>query len=122
MKVENPNKENVGKISDLIFDDQNRIVGAVLSVGGFLGIGDKHVGLAWNELKIQDSAKEPVAVVSLTKDQLKSAPEFKTQADLQAQQEAERKKLEHPTPPSGGTLGGGSSGMGTSGTGTSGTR
>jgi PRC-barrel domain len=110
MKVENPNKENVGKISDLIFDDQNRIVGAVLSVGGFLGIGDKHVGLAWNELRVQDSTKEPVAVVTLTKDQLKSAPEFKTQADLQAQQEAERRKLEQPAKPSGGTLGGGSSG------------
>jgi hypothetical protein len=108
MKVENPNKENVGKISDLIFDDQNRIVGAVVSVGGFLGIGDKHVGLAWNELKIQGD-REPVAVVTLTKDQLKSAPQFKTQADLQAQQEAERKKLEQPAKPA---MGGGSSGAG----------
>ncbi|MGE5146060.1 MAG: PRC-barrel domain-containing protein [Candidatus Eiseniibacteriota bacterium] len=110
MKVENPNKDKVGEISDLIFDDQDHIVGAVLSVGGFLGIGDKHVGLSWNELKFEGSGKEEVAVVTLTKDQLKSAPSFKTQADLQSQQEAERRKLERPATPSGGTLGGGSTG------------
>lgn len=116
MKVQNPQKENVGKVSDLILDDQNRIVGAVVSVGGFLGIGDKHVGLAWNELQVQGSGSDQVATVNLSKDQLKSAPSFKTQADVKADQEAERRKLEQPAKPSGGMGGGmGSSG----GTGTS---
>lgn len=108
MKVENPNKENVGKISNLILDDQNRVVGAVLSVGGFLGIGDKHVGLAWNDIKLQGSGKDQVAVVTLSKDQLKSAPAFKSQADLKSDQEAERRKLQQPSAPSGGAIGGSS--------------
>jgi hypothetical protein len=108
MKVQNPQKESIGKVSDLILDDQNRIVGAVLSVGGFLGIGDKHVALAWNELQVQGD-REPVAMVNLTKDQLKSAPAFKTLADMKSEQEAERRKLEQPSKPSGG-MGGGSSG------------
>jgi hypothetical protein len=116
MKVQNPQKENVGKVSDLILDDQNRIVGAVVSVGGFLGIGDKHVGLAWNELQVQGSGTDQVATVNLTKDQLKGAPAFKTQADVKSDQEAERRKLEQPSKPSGGMSGG--SGMG-GGTGTS---
>jgi sporulation protein YlmC with PRC-barrel domain len=118
MKVQNPQKESVGKVSDLILDDQNRIVGAVVSVGGFLGIGDKHVGLAWNELQVQGSGSDQVATVNLTKDQLKSAPSFKTQADVKSEQEAERRKLEQPSKPgggmSGGGMGGSSGGMGTS--------
>lgn len=108
MKVEGAQQENIGKVTDLIFDDQNRIVGAVLSVGGFLGIGEKRVGVAWNDLQIQEG-DTPVAKVTLTKDQLKSAPDFKTQADLKADQEAERRKTEQPSRPSGGMGGGGGS-------------
>jgi hypothetical protein len=121
MKVQNPQKENIGKVSDLILDDQNRIVGAVLSVGGFLGIGDKHVALAWNELQVQGTGNDQVATVNLSKDQLKSAPAFKTQADVKSDQEAERRKLEQPSK-GGGGMGGGAGGMsgGTSG-GTTGT-
>lgn len=112
MKLENAQKENIGKVTDLILDDQNRVVGAVLSVGGFLGIGDKHVALAWNELQIQGTGNDMVATVNLTKDQLKSAPAFKTQADVKSDQEAERRKMEQPS------KSGGSTGMG-GGTGTS---
>jgi hypothetical protein len=110
MKVQNPQKDSVGKVTDLILDDQNRVVGAVVSVGGFLGIGDKHVALAWNELQMQGSGSDQVATVNLTKDQLKSAPAFKTQADVKSDQEAERRKLEQPSKSSGG-MSGGASGM-----------
>lgn len=109
MKVESPKKEKIGTVKDLILDDQNRIVGAVLSVGGFLGIGEKNVAVAWNELQVQGSEGEQVAVVSLSKDQLTNAPEFKSQADLKAQQEAERRKLEQPSRPA---TGGSSTGTG----------
>jgi hypothetical protein len=109
MKVESAKKENIGKVSDLILDDQNRIVGAVLSVGGFLGVGAKHVAVAWNELQVQGSDADQIATVNLTKDQLQNAPEFKSQADLKAQQEAERRKLEQPSKP---TTGSGTTGMG----------
>ena len=101
-KVEGPNKENIGKISDLVLDDQNRVVAAVLSVGGFLGIGDKNVAVAWDELKIEKRDDEQVALVTLSKEQLKSAPEFKTQADIKSEHEAERRKVEQPSSGSGG--------------------
>jgi hypothetical protein len=109
MKVESPKKESIGKVSDLILDDQNRIVGAVLSVGGFLGVGAKNVAVSWNELQLQGSDTDQVATVNLTKEQLQNAPEFKSQADLKAQQEAERRKLEQPARPA---TGGGTTGMG----------
>jgi hypothetical protein len=44
-------EENVGEITALIVDDEQQIVGAVLSVGGFLGLGGKEVGVAWDELE-----------------------------------------------------------------------
>src|SRR5690606_2593824 len=65
MNVESMNKEKIGKVSDLLLDDQNRVIGAVLSVGGFLGNGEKNLAVAWYELQIQQSGDEPVAVVNL---------------------------------------------------------
>ena len=79
MSVKSTNDEDIGEVTDLILDDQNRVIGAVVSVGGFLGIGEKNVGVSWNEMQIREDGDQPVATVNLTKDQLTNAPEFKTQ-------------------------------------------
>lgn len=106
LTVQSNNKKSVGKVSDLLVDDQNRIIGAVLSVGGFLGIGEKKVAVAWNELQIQ-GGEDKIAVVDLSEEQLKSAPEFQSQADQRAAQEAERRKSapRSPAGPAGGAGG-----------------
>jgi sporulation protein YlmC with PRC-barrel domain len=50
--VYNLKGERLGKIEDLIIDKiSGRIVYAVLSFGGFLGIGDRHYPLPWPQLR-----------------------------------------------------------------------
>lgn len=46
------NDETIGSIDDLIIDKDGRIVGAVVGIGGFLGIGDKNVAVAWDALEV----------------------------------------------------------------------
>lgn len=71
-------RESVGTISQLIFDDSDAIAGAVVDVGGFLGLGAKPVGLQWSALE-QVRAEETVAfTTTLTREELENAPEFKT--------------------------------------------
>jgi sporulation protein YlmC with PRC-barrel domain len=97
--VRNPQDENVGKISDLVLDDKGSVTAAVISVGGFLGIGDKHVAVPWNEVKLQDGGRN--AVIAMSKDQLKSAPAFKTReaAEADSRSEAERSRAREQTTP-----------------------
>lgn len=77
--------ENVGKVSELLLDENDKIVGVVVDVGGFLGIAAKPVGLAWNGLSEEMSDGAVMLKTSLTREELEAAPEFKTLAAVQVE-------------------------------------
>ncbi len=71
--------ETVGDINDLVFTHQGRIVTVVLGVGGFLGMGEKNVGVTYESLSFKVGAKgERVIVVDVSKDALVKAVAYKT--------------------------------------------
>jgi hypothetical protein len=49
----NDQKQTIGTISDLLIDKDNKIAKAVLSVGGFLGVGSRLVAVPFTDLKIE---------------------------------------------------------------------
>lgn len=70
------NDEDVGNVEDLVIDRDGKIVAAVISVGGFLGIGEKDVAVSWNQLSITRDDDDIVIHVDATEEQLENAPEF----------------------------------------------
>jgi sporulation protein YlmC with PRC-barrel domain len=76
--VMNASGEKVGDVNDLVFDRTGRISTVVLGVGGFLGMGEKNVGIPYSAL-VYEVGKEGarIIVVALSRDALKEAPEFK---------------------------------------------
>jgi hypothetical protein len=70
-----------GKITDLLLDEQNHLAGAVMAVGGFLGLGTKKIALRWQDISIVDDER-PHAVLAVSEEELASAPDFKTLIDL----------------------------------------
>jgi sporulation protein YlmC with PRC-barrel domain len=76
--VHNTAGEIVGNVNDLVFDRQGRINAVVLGVGGFLGMGEKSVGIPFSALSINTGKNgERVVVVALSKQDLVQAPGFK---------------------------------------------
>src|ERR1700678_1047161 len=73
-KVVNPQNEDLGKIEDLIVDSSGRISYAVLSFGGFLGLGDKDFAIPFNAFAFD--AANSSAVLTCDKSLLKTAPGF----------------------------------------------
>ena len=73
----NGNSDNVGEIKDLVID-HGKLVGYVLSVGGFLGMGEHYVEVMPSSvaIKYDDSAKKWKAIINANKIELKAAPEF----------------------------------------------
>jgi sporulation protein YlmC with PRC-barrel domain len=64
----------VGQIEDVLVDlDQSTLVAVVLSVGGFLGIGEKRVVVPVSQIKVGPEAK---FTTDLTKEQITHAPAF----------------------------------------------
>jgi PRC-barrel domain len=74
-KVVNRQNEDLGKIEDVVLDaGAGRIAYAVLSFGGFLGMGDKYFAIPWNALSFNLADKQ--AVLNLDKKHLENAPGF----------------------------------------------
>ncbi|WP_341989153.1 PRC-barrel domain-containing protein [Azorhizobium sp. AG788] len=78
LNVMNGQKETVGEIKDLILA-QGQLSGYILSVGGFLGMGERYVIVRPSSVKItyNETDKKWTAMMDATKEQLKGAPEFK---------------------------------------------
>jgi hypothetical protein len=72
--VVNDNHDTIGKIDDLLVARQDRVLYAVLSVGGFLGVGSKLVAVPYQSLQISD---KDLVLPGGSKDALKALPEFK---------------------------------------------
>jgi len=78
--VYNADGENLGEIHDVMIDKRTgKVVYAVMSFGGFLGIGENYHPLPWATLTY-DTGKEGY-VVNLSKEQLKSGPTYAADAD-----------------------------------------
>ena len=73
--VVNPQNEDLGKIEHLMIDlGTGRIAYAVLSFGGFLGMGDKLFAIPWSALTVDTVEKR--FILKVDKELLKFAPGF----------------------------------------------
>lgn len=73
--VYNMKDENIGDIKDLMIDPNNaEVVYAVLSFGGFMGIGNKLFAIPLEALQFND--KEDTIRLDVSKEKLENAPSF----------------------------------------------
>jgi hypothetical protein len=74
-KVVNGEGKDLGTVEDLVIDSRDdRVAYAILSFGGFLGMGNKNFAIPWQALGFDVDNK--VAVLNIDQDRLKNAPGF----------------------------------------------
>ncbi|MDH2329092.1 PRC-barrel domain-containing protein [Cereibacter sp. SYSU M97828] len=75
--VYGPGDETVGSIGDLSIREAGEVRMAIIDVGGFLGIGTKHIAVPFNTLQFfRQGLTGPVhAHIGLSKDQVKDLPD-----------------------------------------------
>jgi len=66
--VENAQGENLGEINNVIINEKGDVVAAIIGVGGFLGIGEKNVGVPFDALEFR-AADPAEAREAKTKDE-----------------------------------------------------
>ena len=69
--------EDMGRIIDVIIDRSARVRAAVIDFGGFLGVGNRQIAVAWNAIRMPSQDKPGALVVDFTRDQLRVAPAYK---------------------------------------------
>jgi hypothetical protein len=57
--VTNSQGETLGDINDIIIDEQGKVVAVIIGVGGFLGLGEKNVGVRYTSLKFEPIPESP---------------------------------------------------------------
>ncbi len=74
-RVRNSAGEDLGKIEEIMLDvPSGRVAYAVLSFGGFLGIGNKLFAIPWEALTVDEGSHE--FILNLDKQRLENAPGF----------------------------------------------
>ena len=77
-KVQNTAGEDLGKIDDLVLDDQSgRVLYAIISFGGFFGMGHRLIAVPWKQLRLKGDQK--AFVLNMDKDTLAHAPSIDKQ-------------------------------------------
>ena len=101
LNIYNAGNEKIGDIDEIRVNSNGAIDAVIVGVGGFLGMGEHRVAIPFKELKFVNKDERPGtlksgettgavsteragavqypdrAVLNVTKDQLKAAPEFK---------------------------------------------
>jgi PRC-barrel domain len=87
-------ERNVGRIVDLLANRSGQAEAAVIEFGGFLGMGTRKIAIEWSALRLETTTEQTVAVLDMTRDQLRAAPEYKPDQPFVV------RRLVEPAPPS----------------------
>lgn len=73
--VQDVENRTIGEIEAIYLDSAGRVDSVIIGVGGFLGMGERNVRVAWTDIAVANNGEK--VTTALTKDQLKALPEYK---------------------------------------------
>src|SRR5215470_2789441 len=68
--VYDPSEKKIGEISDILVDKDGKISAVIVSVGGFLGMGEKHVAVPFDNIHETQGRRHRLLTMNTTKDAL----------------------------------------------------
>jgi sporulation protein YlmC with PRC-barrel domain len=74
--VYDPGDNKIGDVKDVLVSEDGKVTALIVSVGGFLGIGEKDVAVPFSSVKQKMKDGKSYLTLDTTKDALKSAPGF----------------------------------------------
>jgi hypothetical protein len=92
-KVVSASQEKIGRIANLVVNDDGAVEAAVISIGGVFGVGAKEVAVTYKSLNIvRDKASDGIdhIVLAATKNDLRQAADFKTLREQKAAKVTQR--------------------------------
>jgi hypothetical protein len=80
--VRGPDGKDLGRIIDVIVDQNGQPRAAVIDFGGFLGLGNRKIAVDWGTLHFAPGNQEAPVTLNLTTDQIKAAPEYRERSSV----------------------------------------
>jgi hypothetical protein len=76
-KVRSANGEDLGRLIDVMVESNGQVRAAIIDFGGVLGVGSRKVAVDWKALDFKQTAKSGTITLTLTRDQIRTAPEYR---------------------------------------------
>lgn len=73
-KVVNASGKSLGEVDDIVIDERDHVVYAVIGVGGFLGFGEKAVAVPFEQLRL--GAENVILMSERSEDDLEALPAY----------------------------------------------
>ena len=87
-------QKKIGSVERVMIDKMSgRVAYAVISYGGFLGVGEDHYPTPWSNLKYDTNLGG--YLVNLTRDRLEKAPKYRTNDDWNWSRENDRRVYDY---------------------------
>jgi hypothetical protein len=74
--VTGPEGNDIGRLVDVLVDENGQPQAAVIDFGGFMGVGTRKVAVHWSALRFHPGSANNKVTLEMTPDQIKAAPEF----------------------------------------------
>lgn len=72
--VKSTQGQNIGEITDLVVNEKNDVVAAVVAVGGVLGVGQKKIGVRYQDFEVAPDGR--TLYLNMNEEQLQQQPPF----------------------------------------------
>jgi sporulation protein YlmC with PRC-barrel domain len=72
--VKSTQGQNLGEVSDLVVNNKNDVIAAVVSVGGLLGVGQKKIGVRYQDFEVSPDGR--TLYLNMNEEQLEQQPAF----------------------------------------------
>ena len=73
--VKGTDDKSIGEIKAVHIGPNGQVSNVIVGVGGFLGMGEREVAVAWSDLEVLDGGN--TVTTTMTKEQLKALPEYR---------------------------------------------
>jgi sporulation protein YlmC with PRC-barrel domain len=75
--VYDPNENKIGEVKDMLLDREGKVQAVIISVGGFLGMGEKDVAVPFDAVGATQRDNKWWLSMNASKDELRTAPGFR---------------------------------------------
>ncbi len=74
--VDGPDRQDIGRVVDVLVDGRGQPRAAVIDFGGFMGLGSRKIAVEWDAFAFPPSGSDAVLTIVLSPEQIKDAPEY----------------------------------------------
>jgi len=75
-QVTDSSGKNIGRLIDVLVDENGQPQAAVIDFGGFMGVGNRKVAVHWSTLHFNPAEGKHIITLEMTPDEIKAAPEY----------------------------------------------